>query len=282
MVEEIMTQISNFFMAHKGIAMIVNFLAKHANFILGIIINLILISVFCKVTDAFNYKVEKRLLKKQKIPAKNKMASTAFFSFPRSCSSSEAKTSAKDSVTRTTPAAKYFAADPIFSKNPRSCLPVLQSCFLIFSPSFHFPFHIFSDSHCNTLPRGELSKEERKKIIFLSPLHILEKKKGVFYEPYAYDSKRNGCPEQHRPATKAYPVPFLLQPSHRNLFGAKERQRLRGHYPAARRNASCRRSGHFLRDGKAFPYAKGKKALPRGKTLPQARSKVTKPLIFLL
>ena len=64
MVEEIMTQISNFFMAHKGIAMIVNFLAKHANFILGIIINLILISVFCKVTDAFNYKVEKRLLKK--------------------------------------------------------------------------------------------------------------------------------------------------------------------------------------------------------------------------
>ena len=64
MVEEIMTQISNFFMAHKGIAMIVNFLAKHANFILGIIINLILISVFCKLTDAFNYKVEKRLLKK--------------------------------------------------------------------------------------------------------------------------------------------------------------------------------------------------------------------------
>ena len=64
MVEEIMTQISNFLMAHKGIAMIVNFLAKHANFIMGIIINLILIGFLCKLTDAFNKKVEKRLLQK--------------------------------------------------------------------------------------------------------------------------------------------------------------------------------------------------------------------------
>ena len=64
MVEEIMTQISNFFMAHKGIALLVNFLAKHANFIMGIIINLILIGFLCKLTDAFNKKVEKRLLQK--------------------------------------------------------------------------------------------------------------------------------------------------------------------------------------------------------------------------
>ena len=64
MVEEIMIQISNFFMAHKGIAMLVNFLVKHASFILGIIINLILIGFLCKLIDAFNKKVEKRLLQK--------------------------------------------------------------------------------------------------------------------------------------------------------------------------------------------------------------------------
>lgn len=62
--EGILTQISDFFMAHEGIAMIVNFLIKHADFILGIIINLILISIFCKLADAFNAKVEKNLLKK--------------------------------------------------------------------------------------------------------------------------------------------------------------------------------------------------------------------------
>ena len=57
------TQISDFFMAHEGIAMVVNFLIKHADFIFGIIINLILISVFCKLADAFNAKVEKNFAK---------------------------------------------------------------------------------------------------------------------------------------------------------------------------------------------------------------------------
>ena len=64
MFESMMTQIGDFFMAHKGIAMIVNFLIKHADFIFGIIINLILICMFCKIADAFNSKLEKRLLEK--------------------------------------------------------------------------------------------------------------------------------------------------------------------------------------------------------------------------
>ena len=64
MIEKMITQISDFFMAHKGIAMIVNFLVKHADFIFGVIINIILISVFCKIADAFNTKLEKKLLKK--------------------------------------------------------------------------------------------------------------------------------------------------------------------------------------------------------------------------
>ena len=34
MIEEMMTQIGDFFMDHKGIAMVVNFLVKHADFIL--------------------------------------------------------------------------------------------------------------------------------------------------------------------------------------------------------------------------------------------------------
>ena len=46
MFENIVTQLSDFFMTHKGIAMIVNFLVKHADFIFGIIINLILIGIF--------------------------------------------------------------------------------------------------------------------------------------------------------------------------------------------------------------------------------------------
>lgn len=62
--ESMMSQISDFFMAHKGIAMIVNFLIKHADFIFGIIVNLILIGIFCKVADAFNKKLEKNLLEK--------------------------------------------------------------------------------------------------------------------------------------------------------------------------------------------------------------------------
>ena len=59
-----MSQIGDFFMAHKGIAMIINFLVKHADFIFGVIINLILISVFCKIADAFNRKLERNLLEK--------------------------------------------------------------------------------------------------------------------------------------------------------------------------------------------------------------------------
>lgn len=62
--ESMMTQISDFFLAHKGIAMIVNFLIKHADFIFGVIINLTLIFVFCKIADTFNKKLEKRLINK--------------------------------------------------------------------------------------------------------------------------------------------------------------------------------------------------------------------------
>ena len=62
--ESMIAQISDFFMAHKGIAMIVNFLVKHADFIFGIIINLFLIGIFCKLADTFNNKLEKRLLTK--------------------------------------------------------------------------------------------------------------------------------------------------------------------------------------------------------------------------
>lgn len=64
MLESMMTRMSDFFMAHKGIATIVNFLVKHADFIFGVIINLILIYVFCKIADKFNTKLEKNLLKK--------------------------------------------------------------------------------------------------------------------------------------------------------------------------------------------------------------------------
>ena len=64
MIEEMMVQIGEFFMAHKGIAMLVNFIIKHADFIFGVIINLVLIGVFCKITDAFNNKLEKRLINK--------------------------------------------------------------------------------------------------------------------------------------------------------------------------------------------------------------------------
>lgn len=64
MFESMMTQIGDFFMAHKGIEMIVNFLIKHADFIFGVIINLAIIYVFCKIADKFNEKLEKNLLTK--------------------------------------------------------------------------------------------------------------------------------------------------------------------------------------------------------------------------
>ena len=64
MFESMMTQVSDFFMAHKAIATIVNFLIKHSDFIFGIIVNIILIGVFCKIADAFNAKLEKNLLEK--------------------------------------------------------------------------------------------------------------------------------------------------------------------------------------------------------------------------
>ena len=62
--EKIITEIGDFFMAHQGIAMIVNFLIKHANFIIGVFINLILICILCKLADTFNSKLEKKLLNK--------------------------------------------------------------------------------------------------------------------------------------------------------------------------------------------------------------------------
>ena len=64
MFESMMTQIGDFLMAHKGIEMIVKFLIKHADFIFGVIINLILIGIFCKIADAFNKKLEINLLEK--------------------------------------------------------------------------------------------------------------------------------------------------------------------------------------------------------------------------
>ena len=60
----LVASVKDFFMAHEGIAMIVNFLIKHADFIFGLIINLILIGIFCKIADAFNRKLEKNLLEK--------------------------------------------------------------------------------------------------------------------------------------------------------------------------------------------------------------------------
>ena len=57
-------QYIDFFMANKAFATLINFLIKHANFIFGIIINLVLIYVFCKIADAFNAKLEKKLFEK--------------------------------------------------------------------------------------------------------------------------------------------------------------------------------------------------------------------------
>ena len=42
----------------------VNFFIKHADFIFGMIINFILIGLFCKIADAFNRKLEQNLLEK--------------------------------------------------------------------------------------------------------------------------------------------------------------------------------------------------------------------------
>ena len=44
-----LTQIGNFIMGDKNLAFIVNFFVKHSDFIFGIIINLVLISFFCKI-----------------------------------------------------------------------------------------------------------------------------------------------------------------------------------------------------------------------------------------
>lgn len=64
MLENLYTQISEYLMSHKAIALIVSFFIKHANFIFGIIINIALIYTFCKIIDAFNAKIEKRLINK--------------------------------------------------------------------------------------------------------------------------------------------------------------------------------------------------------------------------
>lgn len=62
--ENLTKSIYDFFMAHECLAVIAKFMIKHADFIFGIIINLILITVFCKIADAFNSKLEKKLLEK--------------------------------------------------------------------------------------------------------------------------------------------------------------------------------------------------------------------------
>lgn len=62
--EKMIIEIGDFFMAHQGIATIVNFLIKHANFIIGVFVNLILIGILCKLADTFNAKLEKKLLNK--------------------------------------------------------------------------------------------------------------------------------------------------------------------------------------------------------------------------
>ena len=64
MFENIIQQLGDFFMAHKEIEKLVNFLIKHSNVILGAIINLIIIGILCKLADTFNNKIEKSLLKR--------------------------------------------------------------------------------------------------------------------------------------------------------------------------------------------------------------------------
>lgn len=64
MINDLIECIGEFLMVHKGIALFVNFFIKHGDFIIGIIINLILISVLCKLVDAFNTKLETKLHKK--------------------------------------------------------------------------------------------------------------------------------------------------------------------------------------------------------------------------
>ena len=51
MIEQLLTEATRFF-------------ATHSKFIIGAIVNLIIIYVFCKLADAFNRKLEKQLLTK--------------------------------------------------------------------------------------------------------------------------------------------------------------------------------------------------------------------------
>lgn len=64
MINDLIECIGEFLMVHKGIALFVNFFIKHGDFIIGIIINLILISILCKLVDTFNTKLETKLHKK--------------------------------------------------------------------------------------------------------------------------------------------------------------------------------------------------------------------------
>ena len=64
MFETFMKNVADFFMSHKAVASVVDFLIKHADFIFGLIINICLICIFCKIADAFNRKLEKNLLEK--------------------------------------------------------------------------------------------------------------------------------------------------------------------------------------------------------------------------
>lgn len=61
---ECVSQVLEFLKSCKYLSVVIDFFVKHADFIFGIIINLILINVFCKLADAFNSKLEKQLQEK--------------------------------------------------------------------------------------------------------------------------------------------------------------------------------------------------------------------------
>ena len=62
MFETVTSQVNDFFTIHQALAVVTKFLVKHADFIIGAVINLVLIYVFCKLADAFNNKLERNLL----------------------------------------------------------------------------------------------------------------------------------------------------------------------------------------------------------------------------
>lgn len=64
MFENLLEQIKEFLLIHKGIAFVLDFLSKHSKFIIGIFINLILVYVLCKLVNTLNDKLERKLLNK--------------------------------------------------------------------------------------------------------------------------------------------------------------------------------------------------------------------------